>query len=269
MKKYLKNNLAHWNELAPINVKSDSYNLSGFKKGKSSLKPIEIEEVGNVSGKKLLHLQCHFGMDSMSWARQGAKVVGVDFSPKAIELAKAISKELKIDCRFICCNIYDLPNFLKEKFDIVFTSYGVLCWLPDLKKWGKLISHFLKPGGSFHLLETHPFNYVFDNERETKKLIVKFSYFHSPQPMKWENETAYADPKVKVKKPSYEWTHSLGDIINALIQAGLKIEYLHEFPFCFHDHYSFMHKGKDGYWRLKGKKETIPLMFSLKATKTK
>lgn len=268
MDKYSKANLEHWNEVTPIHEKSKFYDVEGFKKGRCTLMPLERQELGEVSGKTLLHLQCHFGLDTMSWARLGAKVTGVDFSDDAIQLAKSLSKEVGIQARFLCCNIYDLPEVLKGKFDVVYTSYGVLCWLPDLGEWGRIIGHFLKPRGTFYIIEGHPINNVFENERDTTHLKVRYSYFHSLEPTRWEPEGTYADKDAKVTSPSYEWTHPLSDVINALISAGLKIDFLHEFPFSCEDHYPFMEKGKDGWWRLKGGKETIPLMFSLKATKS-
>ena len=283
MDEYMKGNRDLWNEITSIHVASDFYDVEGFKQGRSSmLYPIELEEMGNVSGKSLLHLQCHFGMDTLSWARLGAKVTGVDFSDKSIELARSLSEELGITADFICSNIYDLPENLKGTFDIVYTSDGVLCWLPDLKRWAEVISHFLKPGGFFYILEGHPFSYVFDNSPDATELKVKYSYFHTPEPSKWEPEGDYADPYANVTKAltwlktygkssgvvthgSYEWTHSLGDIINALISSGLKIEFLHEFPMIFYKCLSFMEQDGDGQWRIEGDK--IPLIFSLKASK--
>jgi SAM-dependent methyltransferase len=266
MDKHMEQNLKHWNEVTPIHTKSRFYDVEGFKAGRCTLMSVEREELGDVKGKTLLHLQCHFGMDTMSWARLGAKVTGVDFSDKAIELAKSLSKELGIEAEFLCCNIYDLPQVLKGEYDIVFTSYGILCWLPDLKQWAQIIAHFLKPGGAFYIIEGHPFNTVFENERYTKELKVRYSYFYSSKPTKWEPDGTYADKDAKVVNPTFEWTHPLSDIINALISAGLKIEFVHEFPYWCEDHFPFMEKGEDGWWRLKGGKETIPLMFSLKAT---
>ena len=267
MDQFMKQNLKHWNEVTPIHEKSEFYDVEGFKAGKCTLMPLEREELGDVSGKTLLHLQCHFGLDTMSWARLGAKVTGVDFSEKSIELARSLSKELGIDAGFLSCNIYDLPDMLKGGFDIVYTSYGVLCWLPDLTGWARIIGHFLKTGGTFYIREAHPVNNVFESERDTTELKVSYSYFHTPQPTKWEGEGTYADKDARVINPTFEWTHPLGDIINALISAGLRIEFLHEFPYMGEDHYPFMKKGKDGWWRVKGNKETIPLMFSIKATK--
>jgi hypothetical protein len=145
----------------------------------------------------------------------------------------------------------------------------VLPWLPDIGKWAKLISRYLKPGGIFYIAEMHPFNTVFSNEHSDKTLQVKYCYFHSKRPTKWQSDGSYADRTAVIYNKSYEWTHSLGDIVNALIGAGLRIDFLHEFPYGFYDHYKFMIKGKDGWWRLKGGKTTIPLMFSIKATKPK
>lgn len=266
MDEYLKNNQELWNEITPIHAQSKFYDVEGFKKGSSSiLYPVELEEMGDVSEKSLLHLQCHFGMGTLSWARRGAKVTGVDFSDKSIDLARSLSKELGIEADFICYNIYDLPERLSAKFDIVYTSAGVLCWLPDLKKWAEIISHFLKPGGFFYILEGHPFKMVFDDSRDATELSVKYSYFHNPEPDKWEPEPDYAEPDAVVTHGSYEWTHSIGDIINSLVYAGLRIEFLHEFPVIFFKRFPFMEKDNAGGWRIPGDK--IPLIFTLKATK--
>ena len=132
-----------------VHTKSELYNLNGFKNGNTSLQQIELKEVSNVKGKTILHLQCHFGLDTLSWARLGAKVTGVDFSEEGIKLAKSLSEELHIEAKFICSNIYDIENHINEKFDIVFTSYGTIGWLNDLQEWGRLISKYLKPGGLF------------------------------------------------------------------------------------------------------------------------
>ena len=169
-----------------------------------------------LHGKSLLHLQCHFGMDTLSWGRLGAKVTGVDFSEEAIKLARKLSKETGIKAQFICSDIYKLPEVLKKKFDIVYTSGGVLCWLPDLNKWAKIIAHFLKPGGFFYIMEGHPFTYVFDNSETAKVLKVTQSYFHKPEPTKWEPEGDYANPTSVTSSASYEWAHGMGDIINSL-----------------------------------------------------
>ena len=153
------------------------YDVEGFKKGRCTLSSIELEELDTVSRKSLLHLQCHFGMDTLSWARLGAKVTGVDFSNEAISLARPLSEESGIKAKFICSDMYELPDVLNEKFDIVLTSAGVLCWLPDLKLWAEIISHFLKPRGTFYIFEVHPFSHIFNNSAgvtsEREKRMIK------------------------------------------------------------------------------------------------
>jgi len=264
MDKYIRGNLELWNELTPIHARSAFYDLDGFKKGKCTLESNELEEVGDVREKSLLHLQCHFGMDTISWARLGADATGVDFSDQAIALARNLSKETRVKTDFICSDIYKLPAVLNKKFDIVFTSRGVLCWLPDLANWARVISHFLKPGGFFYIVEGHPFMMVFD-EKDAGELKVRYSYFHAPEPDKWEPESDYADKDAMVTHPSYEWSHNLSAVINSLINAGLRIEFLHEFPDITYKQFPFLEEYKTRHWRIKG--GVIPLTFSLKAVK--
>jgi len=173
--KYFEANAKRWNEVVDIHAKSKFYDLEGFKLGKNSLLPIEIKELGDVKGKSLLHLQCHFGLDTISWAHLGAKATGVDFSENGIKKAKELSKELKIPANFIQTNIYDLPKHISEQYDIVFTSYGVLCWLPDLEKWAEIIDLCLKPGGIFYIIESHPLSDMID-ESIKDKLVLKYPY---------------------------------------------------------------------------------------------
>ena len=150
---YFNINKSLWNGKTAIHVKSDFYDVESFKKGKSSLNFIELEALGDVKGKSILHLQCHFGLDTLSWARLGANVTGVDFSDKAIDYARSLNSELGLNAKFILSNVYDLKNNLDEKFDIVFTSYGTIGRLPDLNRWADVVSHFLKPGGTFFMVE--------------------------------------------------------------------------------------------------------------------
>ena len=264
---YFTTNLKRWNELVDINAKSKSYDLEGFKQGKTSLLPIEIEEVGDVSGKTILHLQCHFGMDTLSWARMGAKVTGVDYSNKAIQLARNLSKELNIPATFIESNIYNIPNVLNKKFNIVFTSYGVLCWLPDLHKWAEIISNFLKQGGIFYIIEGHPFGNLI-NEHYRERFKIGYNYFNQNKPMRFEDDTSYAFTDKKIQnKVTYEWFHPISDIINSLIIYGLEIEFLHEFPFGFFQIHPDMQQRDDGYWEFQTFEFSIPMLFSLRAKK--
>jgi ubiquinone/menaquinone biosynthesis C-methylase UbiE len=262
LRQYFETNKKVWNRYVSIHEKSKAYNIDAFKKGKSSLHFVEKEELGDVSGKSLLHLQCHFGMDTLSWARSGAKVTGIDFSEEGITLAKSLAQELSIDARFIHSNIYDLRKVLDDKFDLVFTSYGVLAWLPDLKEWGRVIHHFLKENAVFYMVEFHPVLGMFDDEGNPKD-----PYFHSEEPMRFESSGTYAEPDADFSHVTYEWFHSMSDIVSALIEAGLHIESLHEFPFSISGDRPFLEKGEDGSWRHKNKDIKMPLMFSIKAKK--
>jgi SAM-dependent methyltransferase len=262
LNKYLNNNRQMWNEFASLHSKSKFYDVEGFKKGKNTLTFIEKKELGDVSGKSLLHFQCHFGLDTMSWARLGAQVTGVDFSEKAIQLAQALASDLSINARFIQSSIYDLPRMLDDKFDIVFTSYGILCWLPDLKEWGRVISRFLKASGIFYMVEFHPIRSMFDDDGNMKE-----PYFHMEEPIKYEGTGSYAEPTADFKHVSYEWLHSLADVVNALIEAGLRIEFLHEFPFSTYGDLPFLEQREDGLWYHRDRDIKIPLMFSTMASK--
>ena len=264
--KYFETNLKRWNELVDINAKSKFYDLKGFKSGKTSLLSIELEELGDVSGKTLLHLQCHFGMDTLSWARLGAEVTGVDFSDKAIALARELSKELNIPTRFINANLYDVPNVLNEKFDIVFTSYGTICWLSDIGKWAKIISDCLKPSGVFYIIDGHPFGSLIDDKQEPFR--VGFNYFFERKPLFFDEGGAYADPSADLEnQASYQWDHPMSEIINALLNSGLELEFLHEFPFTFHNIHPDMKRREDGYWEFTNLEFSVPMMFSIKAHK--
>mgnify|MGYP005833105633 CR=1 FL=1 len=268
-REYMESNRALWDEWTGIHIRSPFYDVEGFKAGKLSLGRVEREGLGDVTGKRLLHLQCHFGMDTLSWARLGAQATGVDFSENAIAFARALSAELGIPATFICANIYDLPGVLSGEFDIVFTSGGVLYWLPDLARWGQIIAHFLKPGGVFYVVDAHPLACIFDNDDGVTELKVRYPYFHRPEPIRFEVQGSYADPEARVEhNVEYGWWHSMGEIVNALAGAGLRILELNEYPFIGWAMFpGMMEQGEDGLWRLKADKGDLPLTFALKATK--
>ena len=267
MNEYLQANQKRWEQLTLIHEMSDFYDLAGFKAGKDRLRSIELTELGDMAGKSLLHLQCHFGMDTLAWARRGAIVTGVDFSENAIALAQSLSQELQLSAQFICSDIYDLPSILAAQFDIVFTSYGVLHGLPNLGRWGEIIAQSLKPNGIFYIVEDHPFFRVFrakpNNEFKAGRI-----YFFSEEPQRIEATGSYATNNEGSAGVSYVWDHSLGEIVNSLITAGLQIEFLHEFPYAARAKFPFMQQGEDGWWRLPPPQHgTIPFLFSLRARK--
>lgn len=259
---YSKINKKWWNDVVAIHAKSKEYNLAAFKKGKSSLFSIEERELKNVKGKTMLHVMCHFGMDSLSWARKGAVVTGVDISEESIKLAKQLSNDLKIPATFICSDVYKLPKVLDKKFDILFMSYGVLLWLQNLPKFMQIMSLFLKKGGTLYIAELHPFTNILNPEAK-----IHNEYFFRG-PYLEDTEGTYTDWNAKLKGETYMWSYTMGDIINSIIDAGLKIEFLHEFPFSMYEQYpGLMKKNKNGQWVFKNKKIELPLLFSLKATK--
>lgn len=264
MEDYYKVNKARWNELVKIHAQTDEYDLEGFLSGKNSLHELETELLGDVKNKKLLHLQCHFGLDTISWARLGADVTGVDFSEEAIELAEELALRTGVDAEFICSNLYDLPGKIGFTYDIVFTSYGVLCWLHDIDRWGEVISHFLRRGGIFLLVESHPFMWVFDDEDDGLK--VKYSYWHSEEPLSWEEDGTYADETAKVtNRKSFEWQHTVSDILNSLIKAGLSILEVGEYPELVWKYLPIAEKVDETYYKIKG--DPLPQTWSVKAFK--
>ena len=264
-------NREHWDEATDIHARGNVYGIEDFRAGRCQLHRIEVEELGDVAGKTLLHLQCHFGLGTLSWARRGAIVTGVDFSPKAIALARRLAAEAGIDARFVESNVYDLPAALSGRFDIVFTSYGVLCWLPDLKRWGEIVARYLEPGGIFYIAEAHPFIRVFpmadDITDGSTELRPYFSYFHDPAGTTWPAPADYADEAARFTTPEHVWQHSMGDIVNALANAGLRIDFLHEFSHCTWKVIAFTEPVEPGGWGLGPRFPKLPLMFSLRATK--
>ena len=267
MDDYLQANQRRWDHLTIEHENSAFYDLAGFRAGKDRLRSIELAELGNVAGKTLLHLQCHFGLDTLAWARRGASVTGVDFSQNAITLARSLSQELNIPAQFYCSDIYELPGVLSGEFDIVFTSYGVLHGLPDLRRWGEIIAHYLKPGGIFYIVEDHPFFRVF-RARPEGEFKAERSYFFSAEPQRIEGTGSYATDNEGTTGVSYIWDHSIGEVINSLVDVGLRIEFLHEFPYAARAKFPFMEQGEDGWWRLPAHQHgTIPFLFSLQARK--
>jgi len=256
-------NRESWNELTTLHADSNFYDIDSFKKGKTSLNHIEIEELGDIKGKKILHLQCHFGMDTLSFARQGAEVVGVDISDMSIQKAIELSAELKIPAKFVRSNVYDIEQVLNETFDIVYTSYGAINWLDDLDKWAKIISRFLKPNGTFYMVEFHPFIYTLNDNFE-----ISNSYFKT-QALETVVENSYTDKSEVSRKnlKHIEWHHSLSEVLNSLITNGLKIEFFNEFPYQVYNCFPNLIENKKGRWVSDKYGDKIPHMYSVKAMK--
>jgi len=259
---YFATNKDLWNKRTAVHKESAFYDVAGFKAGRNVLTPIELNELGDVKGKKMLHLQCHFGMDSLNWSRLGAEVTGVDLSDEAIREAKKLNDELGLNAEFICCNVYDLKDHLDDRFDIVYTSFGVIGWLPDLDKWAEIISSFLKPGGIFYMAEFHPVVWMFDDEFTH----IKY-YYENRELIVTENYGTYTDRKAAVNGKEYSWNHSISEVLNALIKRGLELQHFNEFMYSPYPNFSNTVRGEDGNWYIRGMEGKIPMVYSVKATR--
>ena len=259
---YFNANKATWNDKVKVHAESDMYTMDAFKKGKTSLMQYELAALNDVSGKSLLHLQCHFGQDTLSWSRLGAKCVGVDLSDEGVKLAQQLNEELNLDAQFVCCNVLDTARHVVGTFDIVFTSYGVIGWLPDLKPWGKMIAEKLKKGGTFYIAEFHPIVWMFDYLEG--KPIMKYGYMQD-EVIYEEYEGTYANQDSKMITKEYGWNHGLSEVINALTAAGLQIEYLNEYNESPYDVLPDLEKTESGMYVTKD--QLYPLIFEIKATK--
>lgn len=259
---YFDLNRQSWNNRVDAHLASDFYDVAGFLQGKSSLNDIELDLLGEVQGKSVLHLQCHFGQDSISLARMGAAVTGVDLSDKAIETAMRLAGETDTEARFICCNLYDLPAHLSESFDLVFTSYGTISWLPDLDRWAALIARYLKPGGRFVFAEFHPVLWMFDNDFET----VGYAYDNKGPILETETGT-YADRTAPITQSYACWNHSLSEVFNSLIGHGLEIQAFYEYDYSPYNCFNRTVEFAPGKFRIEHLGDKIPMVFSLVAQK--
>ena len=276
---YYAANRARWDESVPIHVASEGYDVEGFLRGEKSLYAVEMDEVGDVAGKSLLHLQCHFGVDTLNWARLGAKVTGLDFSAPAIEQARELAAQLGIEATFVQSDLYAAREGLSGKFDVVYTGIGALCWLHDIREWARIVAHFLAPGGFLYVYEGHPVLWALDDTRDDGQLVLTEPYFELAKPSEYEGEYTYVDgPPLKNTK-DYEWNHGLGEIVTALIDAGLRLDFLHEHRRVAWQALPSMlpndgavpgrsaHQRRTSWQLPESQRDTAPLMYSLKATK--
>lgn len=262
MQDYLKINKNLWNRKTEVHTNSEFYDLDKFKNGQSSLNSIELDLLGDIKGKSVLHLQCHFGQDTISLARMGAKVTGVDLSDKAIDFAKELANKENTVTEFICCDVYDLPNHLNQKFDIVFTSYGTIGWLPDLDKWANVVNHFLKPKGEFIFVEFHPYIWIYDNDFKE----ITYNYFKD-EPIVEMIESTYTQQKLTEKVESISWNHGLSEVLTALLNKRLSMTSFQEFDYSPYNIFSQLIEVEPGKFQFQQFGNKIPLVYALKAKK--
>ena len=258
---YVEKNRVAWNQRTVVHIDSAFYGQEAFLKGKNTLCEPELRLLGNVSGKKILHLQCHFGQDSISLARMGASVTGVDLSDKAVEKAKSLAKELNVDARFICCDLFELPHHLEEQYDMVFTSYGTIGWLPDLDKWAAIIARYLKPGGRFVFAEFHPVVWMFDND------FGEVAYHYAKAaPIIEKEEGTYADLSAPITTEMITWNHGIGEVLTSLLHHGLAINSFTEYDYSPYNCFRHTIEFEPGKFRIEKFGNKIPMMYTLSAT---
>jgi len=257
-------NRANWDDRVPIHLASRTYDLAGFRAGREWLSPFELAEVGDVSGKRLVHLQCHIGLDVLSWARHGALASGLDFSAPAIEAARSLAAELDIPASFVVSEVYDaVAAFAGQRFDIVYASGGSLVWLPDIPRWAKTAAALLAPGGFLYLVDGHPFAQILD---ETDGAVVTHDYFNDGPQVK-EYPWSYTDGSSPLEHArSVQFQHTVGQIVTAIAGAGLRIEFLHEHDFADFQRFESLQRQTDSTYRLPPGRPRIPMLFSLRAS---
>ena len=259
---YLEINKANWDERAEKHVGSAFYNNTSFLAGQSSLNEIELSLLGEIRGKHLLHLQCHFGQDSISLSRLGAKVTGLDFSPAAIEQARQLAAKAGTDTEFVCCDVYSARQHIARQFDIVFSSYGTIGWLPDLHQWASVISASLVPGGRFVFAEFHPVVWMFDDDFEK----IAYAYFKA-EPIVEEGSTTYTGDTLQKNFKTISWNHSLAEVLDALLKNGLQLQAFQEYDYSPYNCFNQVVEVAPKQFRIRHLEDKIPMVFALVATK--
>ncbi|MEV6818514.1 class I SAM-dependent methyltransferase [Nocardiopsis dassonvillei] len=261
---WTENNRRMWDARVGHHVRSEWYDLDGFLNGRLALDDIERAGVGDVHGRSLLHLQCHFGLGTLSWARLGAEAVGVDFSPAAITQARELAHTLTIPARFVRADVTTMR--LERLFDVVFTSWGVLMWLPDITAWAQTVATHLRPGGRFFVAEGHPHLFLWDDTPGHGGYRPRNPYFAHHQPVIDSEAGSYVDADIQLGLPQYRWNHPLSEVVTALANAGLRITALREYPRIPWRPLPWMEPASSpGWWRIEG--DPLPLSFSITATK--
>jgi SAM-dependent methyltransferase len=255
-------NAAAWDLRTAVHLESSYYALDAFKGGALSLKPPERALLGDPSGLRLLHLQCHFGLDTLSWARLGAEVTGVDISPASIAAATQLAEELGIEAGFVCADVHSLGP-LGEPFDVVFSSYGVTCWLSSLNAWAGEVARNLRPGGRFVLVEFHPILELL----YPGKVSGQGHYFPNGEARPFHSTGTYTDPSAPVSYWEYRWQHPTSEVIAALLDAGLELGNFREYPYCSYRLCEDLDTYDEGVWWVGDADGLIPYMYSLTARK--
>lgn len=267
--KWYGDNRDWWDEKVPIHVGSELYGVADFVAGEGSVRDFEIEELGDVDGLTLMHPQCHFGQDTLGWARRGARVTGLDFSPAAVDAATKLAADIGADARFVCADVYDASAAVDgERFDVVYTGLGAINWLRDLERWAAVMASLCRPGGTFYLAEFHPIAASFDDETTEVALVPRYDYFdHEWHDTAETYSGSYADrDAVTEHNDTHEHVWTMGQVITAVCGAGFDLEFLHERDFTLYEALPFLVRTERGY-ELPAGMPRVPLMYSLRATR--
>lgn len=262
MDSYLEKNKAAWNAKTAVHIDSDFYDMPAFLRGETTLKAPELELLGDVSGKRILHLQCHFGQDSLSLARMGASVTGVDLSDAAIAKARGLATELELDATFVNCDLYSLKAHLEGTFDIVFTTYGTIGWLPDLAKWADIVSHFLRPGGRLVMADFHPVVWMFDDHFKE----ITYPYFNTETIVE-QVEGSYADRSAAISYETISWNHPTSEILQSLIDSGLTLTIYREYDYSPYPCFSELNEDEPGVFRIRHLGKKMPMLYGIVAVR--
>ena len=264
-------NRANWDERVPIHLAAPSYDLAALRAGKGRLHPIEEAELRPVAGLRVLHLQCHFGRDTLTLAQRGAEVVGLDFSAPAIKAARALAAELGLAdrARFVEADLYDAPAAIREPgaFDLVFVTWGAINWLPDIRRWAEIVAFFLKPGGTLYLAEGHPSALVFDDLAPQARRTCPAGSRPTSTATRcvFDDPSDYADPNARLSNPrTYSWMHPIGEIVTSVVAAGMSLRWLHEHDQVPWRMFEILVEDEDGMYRWP-EEPWLPLAFSLRA----
>lgn len=253
-------NRVMWDAVTPVHFASPLYDVPGFRAGASSLKPHEIEDLGDVKGRRLIHLQCHIGLDTLSWARLGATVTGIDFSPSAIAAAIDLARDVGLDARFVVADLYDTPTVLNgDKFDIVYTGVGALCWLPNIYAWASTVAALLAPKGELYLFEFHPVEWMLAEGGDGRLLAEQY---RTPDGYPGGSVTYAGQCE---EHATLQWNHGLGPVVTALINAGLVIDEVRELHGSVVQRWPDMTKAEDGLFHFSPTHPSPPLMYVLRA----
>jgi SAM-dependent methyltransferase len=266
----MRANQANWDARTPVHLASRFYGLDQDLDPDRWFAPFEWGDLGELTGRDLLHLQCHLGTETLAFARRGARATGLDFSPASVAAANDIADKAGLDVRYVQANVYDAVDALQgRKFDVVYTGKGALCYLPDLDRWADVVARLLRPGGRLYVVEFHPLLNALGPKPapgEGPELLLRHDYLGGAGPVHRDARHTYTDgPAVQGATDSYEWMHGMGEVLNTLTRAGLTLRSLRETEELPWQRWPQMRRTDSGWWRLP--EPRIPLLYGLLATR--